>query len=316
MDRANSTRSQLLMRDILKALGLARLAHPARGLVTWASQLGFLPYSVAKHMPWSWVLEPFTIYGQGWKCRWSPTEFDALGHKLFFTGLRVWEKETAPVILEEIRRAHCVIDIGANCGVYTVLGCTVNPDVRVISVEPVPRAYTALANNIRQNGYESRVTALNVALSDSNGTASFHEAEDSTISSLALQRKGPLGRIIEVQCKTLDSVVEELQVKPDFLKIDVEGFEHLVLRGATKVLTRFRPCIVLEAIQAEPCAEITKILSEHGYVFQNITDRGLEARDTISPIKNFPNWRCSPRNGSTDSSARRAEIGGVHQGTI
>jgi len=282
------------MRKTLRAFGLARLMHPCRGIVTWASQRGFMSYSIAKHVPWSWVLEPFTIYGRGWKCRWFPTESDALGHRLFFTGLRVWEKETSPVMLEEMRRARCAVDVGANCGIYTVLGCTVNPEVRVVAIEPVPKACAALENNVRQNGYDSRVTVLNIALGDFDGMVSFHEAEDSTVSSLAVHRKGRRGKIIEIRCRTLDSVVEELKIEPDFLKIDVEGFEHLVLGGASQVLTKFRPCIILEVIHGEPAAAITGALSRYGYRFQNITDRGLETRSEIVPVKDCPNWRCSP----------------------
>lgn len=151
-------------RKILKALGLARLMQPCRGIVTWACQRWAAPSDwVAKYVPWSWMSKPFTIHGNGWKCRWFPTEFDAIGHRLFLTGLRVWEKETSPIMLEQIRRSHCFIDVGANCGVYTVLGCTVNPSIQVVAVEPAPRVCAALENNVRQNGYDSRVTVLNIA---------------------------------------------------------------------------------------------------------------------------------------------------------
>jgi FkbM family methyltransferase len=254
-----------------------------------------VPDSITKRVPWSWVLEPFTVYGNGWKCRWFPTEFDAIGHRLFFTGLREWEKETSPIMIEEIRRARCFIDIGANCGVYTVLGCTVNPSVRVVAVEPVPKVCAALANNVRQNGYDSRVTVLNLALGDSNGTVSFHEADNASMGSLALEGyKGQRGRVIQVKCRTLDSVVEELRLEPDFLKIDVEGFEHVVLKGASEVLTRFRPRIILEANPGDSTAAMTQLLLRHGYSFQNITDRGLEERSEIIAVEGYRNWRCSP----------------------
>jgi FkbM family methyltransferase len=284
------------LRKMLKALGLARLMQPCRGIVTWASQRGIVSSNlVAKHVPWSWVLEPFTIYGNGWKCRWFPTEFDIIGHRLFLTGLREWEKETSPILLEQIRRSRCFIDVGANCGVYTVLGCTVNPSIHVVAIEPVPKICAALANNVRQNGYDSRVTVLNIALGDSNATVSFHEADVSTMGSLAVGGyRGQRGSVIQVKCRTLDSVVEELNAEPDLLKIDVEGFEHVVLSGASHVLTNFRPCIILEANPGDPAAAMTQILLKHGYSFQNITDRGLEERSEIIPVEAYRNWRCSP----------------------
>jgi len=263
-----------------------------RGPITWACQRGFLTPGVRNFLPWRWALEPFTIYGAGWRCRWFPTEFDSVGHRLFWSGLRLWEKETSPVILDHIRRSRCVIDIGANCGIYTVMGCTVNPAVRVVAVEPVPKVCAALARNVKQNGLDSRVTVLNVALGESNGVVSFCEADDSTMGSFA--GDGEPGKLIQVNCRTLDSVVEELKIEPDFLKIDVEGFEHIVLSGAHQTLRTFRPRMVLEAWEAGSAAAVTRILSGHAYTFHNITDTGLEKRAEIVPVERSPNWLCIP----------------------
>lgn len=283
------------IRAILKALGLPLLLHPLRGLITWACQRGLLPSQVRRYLPLRWALEPFTIYGSGWKCRWFPTEFDAIGHRIFWSGMREWEKETSPVILENIRLCRCFIDVGANCGIYTVLGCTINPNVCVVAVEPVSKICAALAYNVAQNNLDSKVTILNVALGDSNGMVSFHEAEESTMGSLAVGGyQGQPGRVIQVKCRTLDSIVEELNIEPDFVKIDVEGFEYLVLSGASRVLSQFRPRIVLEANPGDPTTAMTQILTKHGYGFQNITDRGLERRSEIIPVEAYRNWLCAP----------------------
>lgn len=285
------------VRELSKSLGLPRKLHPYRGLITWACQRGILSSRVRRYLPWSWVLEPFTIYGHGWKCRWVPSEFDSVGHRVFWSGLREWEKEVSPVILENIRRSRCFIDVGANCGIYTVLGCKINPEVRIVACEPVPKVFAALARNVAANNLDSRVTALNVALGDADGTVPFHEAEDSTMGSLALDGyQNQAGRIIEVKCRTLDSIIEELRLEPDFMKIDVEGFEHLVLRGGTQVLSKFRPRIVLEANPGDPSDAMTEILSAYGYGFQNITDNGLVTKSKIVPVEAYHNWLCLPAN--------------------
>ena len=214
---------------------------------------------------------------------------------MFWSGLREWEKETAPVILEHICRSRCFIDVGANCGIYTVLGCTINPKVNVVAVEPVPRICAALANNVRRNNLASRVAVLNMALGDSNGTVSFHEAEDPTMGSLAVDGyRGQPGEVIQVKCRTLDSIVAELNIEPDFIKIDVEGFEHVVLSGASHVLGTFRPRIVLEANPGDPGSAITGILSGYGYTFYNITVDGLIKRSEIIPVDAWRNWLCVP----------------------
>jgi len=283
------------IRATLKDLGLPLLLHPFRGSITWACQRGLLSCQVRRFFPWRWVLEPFTIYGSGWKCRWFPTEFDSVGQLVFWSGLRVWEKETSPVILDNIQRSRCFIDVGANCGMYTVLGCTINPNLRVVAVEPVPKVCAALTQNVTENHLNSRVTILNVALGDTNGKVSFHEAENSEMGSLAVNGyRGQRGTVIQVSSRTLDSVVEELNIEPDFVKIDVEGFEHLVLSGASGVLSRFRPRIVLEANPGDPAAAMTQILAKHGYGFQNITDNKLERRNDIVPVEAYRNWLCVP----------------------
>ena len=271
------------------------LLQPFRGPVTWACQRGLLTSKVHRILPARWVLQPFTIYGSGWKCRWFPTEADAVAHKIFWSGLRDWEKETAPVILDNIRRSHCFIDIGANTGFYTVAGAAANPNVRVVAVEPVPGNCAALRRNVAENGLASRVTVLNMALGESNGTVSFHQAEDATMGSLATGGyQGQRGKIIQVECRTLDLIVEELAIKPDFLKIDVEGFEHAVLSGAGGVLDRFRPRIVLEANPGDRGDHVTAILSQHGYTFGIITDKGVEMRPEIIAEDAYRNWLCLP----------------------
>jgi FkbM family methyltransferase len=296
--RAEKARKlNLNARAILKTLGLPQLLHPFRGSITWAFQRGILPSGVRRYFPWRWANEPFTIYGAGWKCRWFPTEFDIIGSLVFWRGLRGWEKETNPVILANIRLSRCFIDIGANTGMYTVLGCSINPCVRAVAVEPVPRICAALAHNVAMNNYDSRVTVLNVALSDEDGTVPFHEADEANMGSLAVEGyRGHQGKVILVKCSTLDSIVEELKIEPDFMKIDVEGFAHLVLGGGSWVLSKFRPRIVLEANVGDRADTITEILSKYGYAFQNITDSGLESRSEIVPVEAYPNWLCVPKN--------------------
>jgi FkbM family methyltransferase len=271
---------------------LVAAAHPFRGLVTRGCQHGVLPSSLRQVLPWRWVTEPFTIYGPDWHCEWWPTDFDTVGHRVFWTGLREWEKETSPVMLQHLRHAKCFVDVGANCGIYTVIGCTINPSLKAVAIEPVPKVYAALARNIEKNGLGQRVRTLNLAVSDRDGTVSFAEAEDATMGSMALE--GAAGQLIEVPCRTLDSIASEMQIMPDFIKIDVEGFEHLVLSGARQVLGRFRPRIVLEANPGNDTETPTRILSEHGYVFANITHGGLVPSSDIVPKNDGPNWLCTP----------------------
>lgn len=273
--------------------------HPLRGPVTWACQRRLLPSRVRTLLPWRWALEPFTIYGNGWKCQWFPAEFDDNTHTIFWSGLYDYERETIPIMLDQLRQAHCFIDVGANCGIYTVLAATINSHVQIVAIEPVPKICAALTHNVRQNRFDGRVTILNVAVGNSDGIVDFHEAEDARMGSLSVDGyQGQTGRLIRVQCRTLDSIVTELNIAPDFIKIDVEGFSDAVLGGAGGLLETVRPSIVLEANPGDPCPRITKILTKYRYAIHLITDNGPEPREQIIPSPEFRNWLCLPRSRS------------------
>ncbi|HEY7837999.1 MAG TPA: FkbM family methyltransferase [Terriglobales bacterium] len=276
------------------ACGVARVLHPLRGPVTWATQHGILPGHIRAILPERWMLEPFTIYGPDGPCRWVPTEFDSVGHRIFWSGLRGWEAETLPVMLQHLRAARCFVDVGANCGIYTVLGCRANPALQVLAAEPVASVFAALVRNVAENRIGHRVTTLNIALGATSGRVGFHEAEDATMGSLAVEGYlGRKGRVIEVSSRTLDEVVRDGRLSPDFLKIDVEGFTHAVLQGAAAVLHRFHPRMVLEANPGDPAEAVTEILARHGYRFRLIRRRGLEIRPAIVPDREFRNWLCA-----------------------
>jgi len=125
-------------------------------------------------LPWRWSLQPFTLYGDGWECRWFPTEFDDIARVVFWSGFRRWERETAPVIIEHLKSSRCFVDVGANCGIYTVAGAVVNPALRIIAIEPVPKIMEALANNVRRNGIADRVTLVSNAIGNRDGVVDFH----------------------------------------------------------------------------------------------------------------------------------------------
>jgi FkbM family methyltransferase len=196
-------------------------------------------------------------------------------------------------MLHLLGKSHCFVDVGANCGIYSLLGAIVNPRLRVFAIEPAPQTYAALQRNIDVNRMGYRIVAVNCALGDHNAMVPFHCAADATMSSLSIDGyRGQPGTIIQVPCRTLDSLVDEHCLKPDLLKIDVEGFEHAVLLGARKALEAFRPRIVLEANPGDDNERVAGILRDYGYTFYHITPRGLEAHAEMFGVEEYRNWLC------------------------
>ena len=147
-------------------------------------------------------------------------------------------------LLERIE-APVVFDVGANVGEYAALIHRVIPDALIYAFEPSIEVYQQLANNVAR--YDGRVQAFNLGLSDEEKTVELYSYtvdgnEVSLISSI--DRRLPT-QVVQVEVsateqitvRTLDSFCEEHRIaRIDFLKLDVEGHELAVLRGAKQML--------------------------------------------------------------------------------
>lgn len=138
------------------------------------------------------------------------------------------------------------VDAGANVGVYsTVCSRLVGSSGKVLSFEPAESAFKLLERNVRLNKGRNTKT-FRFALSDRAGTARLYHHPDASRNSLG-QNVGMQGTFEEVPTTTLDNVLDREDIaRIDFLKIDVEGAEELVLRGAMKLLLKCRPIILFE----------------------------------------------------------------------
>ena len=123
------------------------------------------------------------------------------------------------------------VDVGANMGSYTLLACAAN-GARGICFEPVPETYRRLMENIRLNELDGRVRALNIGLSDAQGELKFTSGENCLDHVLADGESSESAVMVPVT--TLDAALEG--EGPAVIKIDVEGFETSVIKGAFRML--------------------------------------------------------------------------------
>lgn len=126
------------------------------------------------------------------------------------------------------------IDIGANVGSYTVLACAVK-GAKGYCFEPVPSTYERLMDNIRINNLSERVVALNLGLADREGELIFTSDENCTNHVVTSGDNSKiLPNTVKVKVFPLDRILESKS--PSVIKIDVEGFETLVIEGAHETL--------------------------------------------------------------------------------
>lgn len=142
-------------------------------------------------------------------------------------------------LLHVLREADLFLDVGANVGSYTILASGA-VGARSVTVEPVPSTFVHLQRNVALNGLGGRVQCWQGGLAERSGTLRFTTDFDTVNHVLTA---GERGAAIEVPVTTLDELVgDEI---PALIKIDVEGYEWSVLKGARRALADPRVLAVI-----------------------------------------------------------------------
>lgn len=134
-------------------------------------------------------------------------------------------------ILHFLRKEDCFIDIGANVGSYSILA-SAHVGATTISIEPVRSTFEILKKNIFINQVSDKVKPLNIALGSKKVEVRFTTTLD-TMNHVAVD-DSESGSKIELD--TLDNILSN-QLFPAIIKIDVEGFEIEVIKGAPNTLS-------------------------------------------------------------------------------
>jgi FkbM family methyltransferase len=187
-----------------------------------------------------------------------------------------------PVLLEYTLRAvpeGLFLDIGANTGLYALLAKALRPSVEVHAFEPSPDIVKLLKSNVALNSGCENVTVVEEAVSDELGVAKLfiptpEHGLVETSASLSSVFKQEHGEIQEVKTVTLDDYCRE-RGAVTLMKVDVEGVEDRVLKGAKALLRRDQPLIFCEVLAgADTWGSIEPILEEVGYSIASIEKDG------------------------------------------
>ncbi len=163
---------------------------------------------------------------------------------IFFHQGQPHEQGTERLLRYVLKPGDTFVDVGANVGFYTRIGSAlVGESGRVFAFEPLSSALRLLKMNTESL---TNVVVDARALSDHDGEADFHVREQGDTSSLL---PGDAGSRVSVGVTTLDARLLNEGDAPkriDFIKIDVEGAELGVLRGATKTIEKYQPLVYFE----------------------------------------------------------------------
>jgi FkbM family methyltransferase len=186
-----------------------------------------------------------------------------------------WEPRLVMLLKAALSKGQHVIDIGANAGLYTVLMARLIGDGRLLAIEPAPSVLPLLRANIARNQLSNVEVFPGVATSKP-GTFTLYSAPGNEEYSSLAQFAHPNAprdrqRTFTVDGATLDDLTVRFNISPTLLKIDVEGAEGHVFRGATRVLHEHRPLILSEFDNrllgqfSDSSATVGKLLAEAKY---------------------------------------------------
>lgn len=215
-----------------------------------------LRYFLKSHL--LWVLVPIKD-GPLKACRWS-----------LFTGARFlrgdYHTHETEEVIRLIRNSDVVYDVGAHAGYYSLLAARTlgehRPGGHVFAFEPLPVNLKSLRIHVEANRIPN-ISIVPYAVSCESGSMSFDMAGGTGRGHLSVAGK------MRVNTISLDDwVFEHNHPPPNFIKIDVEGAELLVLKGALKLLKHYSPRIFLATHSKEIRSECETFLHEQGYRLQ------------------------------------------------
>jgi FkbM family methyltransferase len=158
-----------------------------------------------------------------------------------------YEPETFRFLRATCRPGMTVLDIGGHLGLFAVTCARlVSPSGKVFTFEPTVRLRQVLQNVLLLNGVEKIVELREEAIAQNDGTAEFFDTGDeaSNANSLVSTARGKSSTPVKV--RSLDSLVADNTLRAvNVIKIDAEGAELGVLRGARNTLLHFKPSVYL-----------------------------------------------------------------------
>ena len=207
----------------------------------------------------------------------------------FFLG-RFYDLPTQLLLQAVVRPGDCVVDIGANEGMISLLASRIVGDQgRVIAFEPSPVPRAIFEANIERNGIRN-IEVRPQGVADAAGEMDLFvpavNTGEASFTPLPYEEGERIRCPIVVGDEALGSAT------PAFIKIDVEGFEARVIRGLDETLERARPIVSMEMVRGHLARDgqtpeaLCRTLEQRGYVGRRLSvTGGRNKRLAFSPIE-------------------------------
>lgn len=187
--------------------------------------------------------------------------------------------------------ALCILDVGANIGLYAIRFAKRLPRAQVYAFEPMPISHTFLQRNVAANSVGDRVSCFNYGLSETSGTVDFYvsPASGTNASLLNVAAAQDAHRVVGLTL-TMDQWTANQKVVPDFIKCDVEGAELLVFRGANNTLSQHRPIVFSELLRkwSKPFGyhpnDMLGFFAQLGYTCFAVGDAGVHQISEVTDV--------------------------------
>lgn len=167
----------------------------------------------------------------------------------FFLSGEIWEPTSIEYFYSLVETKHknkdaVIVDVGAQSGLYTLYAKYL-PDCKFYAFEPYQETYSLLLGNLELNSI-SNVKAYNFALGSKEETKILHVPEHLGLNTFGdAPSRFSTWQDVEVPIKKLDDIIPE-DTPVDYIKCDTEGWEYYVLKGAEKILRKWKPELFIE----------------------------------------------------------------------
>ena len=192
----------------------------------------------------------------GLKIRCYPDSSSA--SSVIYYGL--YEYDMMNFLLNYLKDDDIFIDVGANIGVYSLLASSKVKSGEIYALEPVPKNYSRLEENLKLNNITNAI-AYPLAAFSSQGVVTMDLADEDCMASITTKKSTSN---VNVQTDTLDNIFASMLNRMKLIKLDAEGAELDILRGATNLITSPTPPVWLLDYYTK---DVSQYLSSYGFVF-------------------------------------------------